>query len=713
MKIDRKALVRRHNPIIRSFTRHSPLTVGNGEFAFTVDATGLQTFSELYADGGVPLGTMSNWGWHTNPNPEGYKLEDYPLTYFKTFTGRKIGYYYCPSGEGGPDLFWLRSNPHRLHLGMVKFRLYDASGKRLRNSQIKDIHQMLDMWSGVITSRFTVEGKECVVETCVHPELDMISVQVRSQLIQSGRLEIVFHFPYGTPGLLGFLKGKNEYTENIESADWNNADGHSTLLSLTGSHRADFARIMDDDEYHVAVEWNDGTMKADGEDKNLFVLTPTAAAEEAFEFRCRFSAGRSNTDLPSFGATRSACETFWEHFWTSGGVVELAESRDSRALELERRIVLSQYLTAIHSSGSLPPQESGLVHNSWSGKFHLEMHWWHCAHFPLWGRAEMLEKSFSWYRTILSGAKKRAKDWGFEGARWPKCTAADGEMAPCYCDPFLIWQQPHPIYFAEIIYRTRKNRATLDKYKEIVFESAAFMASFAEWDEEKERYVLGPRMALAQESYNDDQCMNPAFELSYWAYGLSTAQTWQERLGVPRNERWDHVISHLSELPVSDGLYVSTETDLDAYRRPEERGTDDFETNRGIIDHPTMLAPLGMLPGLKVDPDIMKRTFFKVIKIWKWNLTWGWDYPLVAMTAARLGEGKIAVDCLLKESANNRYLPAGYNYGGIVYLPGNGGLLTAVAMMAAGWDGAAEVHAPGFPQDGSWTVRFEGLEKMP
>jgi hypothetical protein len=48
-----------------------------------------------------------------------------------------------------------------------------------------------------------------------------------------------------------------------------------------------------------------------------------------------------------------------------------------------------------------------------------------------------------------------------------------------------------------------------------------------------------------------------------------------------------------------------------------------------------------------------------------------------------------------------------------VYLPANGALLAAVAMMAGGWDGAATMDAPGFPKDGSWVVRSEGLRPLP
>lgn len=34
-------------------------------------------------------------------------------------------------------------------------------------------------------------------------------------------------------------------------------------------------------------------------------------------------------------------------------------------------------------------------------------------------------------------------------------------------------------------------------------------------------------------------------------------------------------------------------------------------------------------------------------------------------------------------------------------------------MMAAGWDGAPDRPAPGFPADGTWKVHTEGLIKAP
>jgi len=64
--INRMALVQRHNVVVTSADSLSSLTVGNGKFAFTVDITGLQSFPDNYARG-IPLGTQSEWGWHSFP----------------------------------------------------------------------------------------------------------------------------------------------------------------------------------------------------------------------------------------------------------------------------------------------------------------------------------------------------------------------------------------------------------------------------------------------------------------------------------------------------------------------------------------------------------------------------------------------------------------------------------------------------------------------
>lgn len=351
----------------------------------------------------------------------------------------------------------------------------------------------------------------------------------------------------------------------------------------------------------------------------------------------------------------------------------------------------------------VPPQETGLVHNSWHGKFHLEMHWWHAAHFALWNRLELLEKSLPWYSSILPKAKATARLQGYKGARWPKMTSPDGRESPSTVGVFLIWQQPHPIYYAELCYRTHKDRDTLQRYRRIVFETAEFMASYPQWDQKNRRYVLGPALIPAQESYGRyrRQNLNPTFELAYWQWGLETAQKWRQRLGIKRHPKWDDVISKLSTPNVRNGIYTAIETaPYTIYR-----------------DHPSMVAAYGLLPASSlIDPDIMKRTYDDILQKWDWKSTWGWDYPMLAMTAARLNQPQKAVDALFVETQKNTYLANGHNYQSArlpLYLPGNGGLLTAVAMMTEGWDNAPNNPAPGFPKNGKWKIRAEGLTKMP
>jgi len=90
----------------------------------------------------------------------------------------------------------------------------------------------------------------------------------------------------------------------------------------------------------------------------------------------------------------------------------------------------------------------------------------------------------------------------------------------------------------------------------------------------------------------------------------------------------------------------------------------------------------------------------------------------MAMTAARLGKPEKAIDILLMDEPKNIYLPNGHNMQGgknelYIYLPGNGGLLIAAAMMAAGWDGCSGQDTPGFPKDGKWKVSWEKINPLP
>jgi hypothetical protein len=361
-----------------------------------------------------------------------------------------------------------------------------------------------------------------------------------------------------------------------------------------------------------------------------------------------------------FAETRRASAQRWQRFWGSGGAIDLSASRDARWKELERRIVLSQYLMAAQSAGSWPSPEIGLMGiDMWVGQFHMEMVWWHLAHYGLWDRWELADQALGCYQRFLPMARR----------------------------------------LADLEYRLRPTQAVLDKWKEIVFETADYLADFPTLDAAMGRYHLTPIMPPCELGITEDT----VFDLAYFRFGLDKAQEWRTRLGLPREARWDDVRARLAPLPEKDGLFVHCP------------GWRDETFTKRAWEHPDPLGVLGMLPPMDgVDRQTAHRTLKKVAATWDWDRCWGWDFPWAAMVAARLDEPALAVDMLLHPSEKNRYDQRGVCTGGpCPYLPGNGGLLYAVAMMASGWDGRPDRHAPGFPDDGTWVVRWEGLRKAP
>ena len=186
-----------------------------------MDVTGLQTFADAYEQT-IPLGTLSQWGWHTWPNPNRWSIDTFA---FKTFDshGRAVGYADIP-GERTPEINWLRANPHRLHLGRIGFALTRADGSPATPADLTDIRQTLDLWNGVITSHFRLDGEAVDVETLCHPTLDAVAVRVRSALLASGRVRIDIRFPYGTGA--------------VASADWTQPDAHTTVLTQASPERS-------------------------------------------------------------------------------------------------------------------------------------------------------------------------------------------------------------------------------------------------------------------------------------------------------------------------------------------------------------------------------------------------------------------------------------------------------------------------------------------
>ena len=686
-KIDRKALVNRHNIIQTQTDPLNPLSIGNGEFAFTADITGMQTFPEYYEQG-ISLGTFSQWAWHTFPNPENYTLNDVVKNY--AVGNDSIPYWYQFSSTDSERQFaateWLRENPHRLHLGIIGLQIFKTNGEAISISDIQNPVQQLNLWTGELSSTFEIEGEQVKVTSLCHQSNDLISFKIESKLIETGQLSVKLRFPYPARG-----KFNSGY-------DFEHHELHSTKIISEENNNAIIQRQIDNDTYFTKLNWSGEATLITNEAHQIHLKPGTG--KNNIELSCIFSKEVKDEPFPTFEQTVANNKTEWANFWKSGAAVDLSGSTDQQANELERRIVLSQYLTKIQCSGSLPAQETGLTTNSWYGKFHIEMHWWHAVHFILWNRPQIIEQQLEYYFGIFDKAKATAQTQGYEGVRWPKMTDPLGTESPSSIGVFLIWQQPHLIYFYELMRQDGANKAFLEKYYPLIEATADFMASYARWDSFSQRYVLGPALIPAQERFEPETTINPVFELAYWHWGLKTAQDIRTTLGHEHNKKWQHVIDHLSHLPVANSLYLFTENAVDSYTNPLY-----------LTDHPIVLGITGFLPVSDyVDQKILQNTVNKIDSVWNWETCWGWDFPLAAMNATLLNNPQKALEYLLMETPKNHYLLNGHNYQRNdlkLYLPANGGLLAAVAMLCQ----QNEINN-NFSELNNWKIRYEGFAKM-
>lgn len=488
--VDRRAVVSRHDPRLKAkrgtegHLAPSFLTLGNGDFAFTTDFTGLQSFNSTDVAprpkcNGVqesgpgssscgdlryavcPRYTMSNWGWHAVPasvaprkaggtgiDPSAYKFAEFSAY------GRRSAYAWAGSSLHAPGMQldcgaacadatdFLRGNPHKFSLGRLFF--LDGNGTELRPAGCTSISQHLELWTSILTSNFTWLGERVRVTTVASMDADIVAVRVESKLLVTGNLKLGLSFPFAAD----YTKHKNGL-----AADYEQPHRHTTTATINGSC-ASFHRQLDKQSYDaaVAVHELDATIAA-MEVPHGFVLAPSlrsSVAHVVLGFSNGSVAALAPTNLPTFDDVLRNTKMRWGAFWESGAAVDLSPAfpLDARTKALEAKIVLSQHTLRVQEAGRLPPAETGLTLNSWWGDWHGEMRPWHQLFNAAWGRLPLLQRSDAAYDSILPEAIAYATLQGFEGARWPKqrhinTTAGrpDVIMAPSGQGPLLVQEQ--------------------------------------------------------------------------------------------------------------------------------------------------------------------------------------------------------------------------------------------------------------------------------
>jgi hypothetical protein len=195
--IDRRRLVRRHNPVLTSAHPAGVLTVGNGDIALTVDISGLQTFPSFHElvpdphrvvrdglsglpeqrprvfdadDFQIPLRTQSTWGWYETRTDRELRLEDTttlyetsrgPVPYLDRMGLQRAG---DPIAEEFAAGAWYHFNPRRAHLG--RLALVRPDGTALDDpAALTGVRTELDLWTGTIQAAYVLDGERVRVIT--------------------------------------------------------------------------------------------------------------------------------------------------------------------------------------------------------------------------------------------------------------------------------------------------------------------------------------------------------------------------------------------------------------------------------------------------------------------------------------------------------------------------------------------------------------------
>lgn len=347
--IQRRQVVERFNVHRNQSSDSTPLQIGNGNFAFGADVTGLQTFQ--------PFAIMSTWGWHNLSLPAAPNQ-----TSVNDFTGLdwwvhgRLVNFDQPNPAEAAISDWLIQNPQRLNLANIGLSFGDA---QVTEAALVNKSQVLDLWTGTLVSSFSYNGYAVRVETRAATDSDTVGIRVSSDLLQTGGLGLFFDFPY--PDV-------NKFDAPFVGV-WNATANHSSTVLEASDSQLAIHHCLDNNSYYMTAKW-DGIGQVSGPKPGTHRYSLKVAGLDALNLTATFSPDKSHS-IVSLQDLERQSTSWWEGYWTSGAFIDTTSVNSTNATELQRRILLSQYLLAVNSASSLPPQESGLVNNGWYGKFHV------------------------------------------------------------------------------------------------------------------------------------------------------------------------------------------------------------------------------------------------------------------------------------------------------------------------------------------------------
>lgn len=171
----KKSDIIKYNLKFNHIDSKNPITIGNGDFAITLDQTGTQSLYEIYKD--IPLSTMSNKNWF-------YKdKKDIKPSYVD---GKA---YMLFNLDNDPNYQINRQYPFKY--SFMQILLYD-NDKLIDINNIKDVKQELDLYKGIVTSSFNYKEKINKTISFIYQDHDEFNFKLQSDNLN---LALKFNYP--------------------------------------------------------------------------------------------------------------------------------------------------------------------------------------------------------------------------------------------------------------------------------------------------------------------------------------------------------------------------------------------------------------------------------------------------------------------------------------------------------------------------------------
>lgn len=171
----KKSDIIKYNLKFNHIDSKNPVTIGNGDFAITLDQTGTQSLYEIYKD--IPLSTMSNKNWF-------YKdKKDIKPSYVD---GKA---YMLFNLDNDPNYQINRQYPFKY--SFMQILLYD-NDKLIDINNIKDVKQELDLYKGIVTSSFNYKEKINKTTSFIYQDHDEFNFKLQSDNLN---LALKFNYP--------------------------------------------------------------------------------------------------------------------------------------------------------------------------------------------------------------------------------------------------------------------------------------------------------------------------------------------------------------------------------------------------------------------------------------------------------------------------------------------------------------------------------------